>query len=273
MRLELYHREVRSFGHSQSTIIEKWKPHSNFLKTVSLQAIKIRVRKAHSSPIRDVRRGYPKTIQNETGLTKPSVALAPLHKSTNTHYPFRSYNRSYSQTLSQKDQLFTDAAERLKPWEISRALIAKRGYFSSFKISGGEFEDSFRSDFRTSVFIAADQDFMSGNSSIYLISIKSGINRSILWPALGSLKSKKSYFSRLNGTNKGLLDIKYDEWDTEVGSTEPTIDKISRATQEYLSQPRVEDKLRHIAKYLVKTRINRLKENQKFLQSKWQRPL
>lgn len=159
----------------------------------------------------------------------------------------------------------------MKPWEISRALIAKQSYFSSFKIPGGEFEERFRRAFNPAIFVAADRHNIMNNSCTCLISIGSGFHNFSgfrPWPVPMSKKDEVRY-TRLNA-GQDLSSIKYDEWEMGVESTESTIDKISRITQAYLSQPSIVDLMRRTAKYLVMKRRDISKEKNKVLRAKWQ---
>lgn len=163
-------------------------------------------------------------------------------------------------------------------WMISRALISSPRYFSPIKIRGHEFmggkeqlhnpslivfEEVMRTVEKTDnveIFFLSIGSGISGYSSAYNFSsaydFPPSSSTGVSVPentAQKSTRSKRYAYYRLNPGNK-LGDIKFDDWQVKGTGEEVTIDRITRATKDYLSDDNVRRTLRAIAESLVRSR-------------------
>lgn len=158
-------------------------------------------------------------------------------------------------------------------WKISRALISSPKYFSPIKIRGHEFMGGKKGLHNPSLVVSEEVMKMEDTTNdvdICFVSIGSGIsgcfsvggvaassNTDASVPedmAQKSARSKRYAYYRLNPGHM-LGDIKFDDWQKVKGSGEEvTIDRITRATKEYLSDDTVRRTLRAIAESLVRKR-------------------
>lgn len=156
---------------------------------------------------------------------------------------------------------------------ISRALISSPKYFSSLKIRGHEFIGGKKELHNPSLILLEEVKKTvdaTSNVKICFVSIGSGISRcsrvdgfssssstNVSVPEDMDQKSKRSTnyaYYRLNPGHK-LGDISFDDWQkAKVSGEEITIDRITRATKEYLSDATVKRTLRAIAEVLVRKR-------------------
>lgn len=182
---------------------------------------------------------------------------------------FRSYNHK---TNSDAGSPLRSPRGKLPTWQIARALIAAQDDFAPFKIENCEFSGNEKCLHNPSFAVFKEVmekiDTPSETHTLF-VSIGSGnagrahvgnvlatspqeatILRDMTYP-----RSKSKYtYHRLNPSHK-LDSIKTDEWEKDKQSGEiTTIDRITRATERYLSTPLVKESLRQIAKSLVMKR-------------------
>lgn len=166
-----------------------------------------------------------------------------------------------------------DNSLRLAPaqtplWIISRALISTRKYFSSIKIQGHVFT-GYKKELHNPSLVIFEEVMgtvdTTSNIDMCFVSIGSGIsgcldafspssstNSSV--PQKNAQENQNFAYYRLNPGHK-LGNVKFDDWEIDkVGGQELTIDRITRATEEYLSDHSVRSALRAIAETLVRKR-------------------
>lgn len=178
--------------------------------------------------------------------------------------------RSYNEPRLNDDNSSWLAPAQTPLWIISRALISTPKYFSSIKIQGHVitgykkelhnpslviFEEVMGTIDTTSnidICFVSIGSGISGCSSVDAFSPSSSTNASV--PENTAQKNKNYAYYRLNPGHK-LGNVKFDDWETDkFGGQELTIDRITRATKEYLSDHSVRSALRAIAETLVRKR-------------------
>ncbi|MCJ1461612.1 hypothetical protein MMC07_000209 [Pseudocyphellaria aurata] len=195
--------------------------------------------------------------------------LRNLQSGTGQPFLFRSYNEP---RLNGHNPLWP-SSNQTPLCDISRALISSPKYLSPLKVKGHEFIGYKKELHNPSMVILqevlknvdatsnVDICFVSIGSGIYGCSIadafspSSGTDPSS--PQIAAQKStkiKRYAYYRLNPGHM-LGNIKFDDWQKSKGSGEEvTINRITRATKEYLSDDTVQKTLRTIAEVLVRKR-------------------
>ena len=182
---------------------------------------------------------------------------------------FRSYDQK---PMSEADRPLRGPTGKLLTWQIARALIASPSYFAPMKIEEYEFsgDDKLLHNPSFAVFKEVmERSDTSPNTHTFFISIGSGnAGRANMGNVLASSpqeatilrdmtypRSKNKYtYHRLNPGHK-LEAVKIDEWEKNKQSGEiTTLERITRASESYLSTPLVKESLRQIAKTLVMRR-------------------